>query len=457
MHGSSDTVRNGLMKESTFDLKRKVSNPDLSVPIQNIPSQPPPVPNRPASYTPSTHDSLNVLNNLDTVRNYGSAADELETTGIHYHIPDFPEYLAALNSATGGTRSRPSNSLSNAPSLPRLPSNSSSDSQSGHKAPWEFDFPNILGSYEDDKHRDNMAKHMPGFHSPVINTRPLVGRGSRSAANMASISSLPASENDDDLNGCHWDTLDWAPHPSLSNINEVTANEMIVSRPSSPPSYNNNERVPMLTAAAMTAMNSMTQVTNTIPDHDFMTDSEYVGETENELDFEDREDMPPDYADLPCYDQLLAQRDLNISYELPNNMSVHPNPYLPYYQDQDSTGEIQTEEEISNPSDEQNNVVDMAVAQHVAERASRQQPPGRVFLSPGYATSGEYTTDLEPLSHTSFIDDMSMSVGGYTSNASCSDISGLCEIEDSELNGSENEREDDENTPCLPSHIHTQV
>ena len=270
------------------------------------------------------------------------------------------------------------------------------------------------------------------------------------------------------VSGYHWDTSDWAPRPSLPNISEIPANEVADSSSSSPPSYDSNERVPTLAAATASAVDSMTQGISAIPDPDYMTDSEYVGETENEFDFDDREDLPPNYADLPSYDQLLSLRDLNESYELPQNLNVHPDQYLPYYHqnfDQDSLCGLQTEEEEENGnlSDEQNNEVDAAVAQSVAERTARRQPAGRVFLSPGYVTSGEYTTDIEPPSRTSYIDDMSMSVGGYTSNASCSDISGLCEIEDSEINASEDDNDDDddedndENSPCLPSHLHTQV
>ena len=273
--------------------------------------------------------------------------------------------------------------------------------------------------------------------------------------------------------GYHWDTSDWAPCPSLPNISEIPANEVADSSSSSPPSYDSNDHVPTLAAATASAVDSMTQGISAIPDPDYMTDSEYVGETENEFDFDDREDLPPDYADLPTYDHLLSLRDLNESYELPQNLNVHPDQYLPYYRqtfDQDSLGGLQTEgeedgegEENGNVSDEQNNEVDAAVAQSVAERTARRQPPGRVFLSPGYVTSGEYATDAEAPSRTSFVDDMSMSVGGYTSNASCSDISGLCEIEDSEINASEeddddgDDDDDDENSPCLPSHLHTQV
>lgn len=36
---NSQVMLNGMMKDASMDLKRKVSNPDLSVPIHNIPSQ----------------------------------------------------------------------------------------------------------------------------------------------------------------------------------------------------------------------------------------------------------------------------------------------------------------------------------------------------------------------------------------------------------------------------------
>ena len=58
---------------------------------------PPPIPTRPASYTPSTHDSVNTLNNFDTVHNYGSAADDLENLHIYS-----PEFLKNLTSGGGG-------------------------------------------------------------------------------------------------------------------------------------------------------------------------------------------------------------------------------------------------------------------------------------------------------------------------------------------------------------------
>ena len=55
---------------------------------------PPPVPARPASYTPSVAESMNTLNNygMDAARNYGSAGDDLQdipTIKGPIEIPDF--------------------------------------------------------------------------------------------------------------------------------------------------------------------------------------------------------------------------------------------------------------------------------------------------------------------------------------------------------------------------------
>lgn len=88
-----------------------------------------------------------MLNNLDSVRNYGSAADELQVTGLRHHIPDFTEYLQSCAS-TSAQQPRSSNTLV-VPvfSCPPL-SVPGSDTESIQKAPWEFEYPNILGNYE---------------------------------------------------------------------------------------------------------------------------------------------------------------------------------------------------------------------------------------------------------------------------------------------------------------------
>lgn len=61
---------------------------------------PPPVPTRPASYTPSVGDSVNTLNtfnNLDSFRDYGSAGDELESMGTVHQPIVIPEFLTNVD------------------------------------------------------------------------------------------------------------------------------------------------------------------------------------------------------------------------------------------------------------------------------------------------------------------------------------------------------------------------
>lgn len=98
--------------------------------------QPPPVPDRPASYTPSARDSINTLNNFDHLRSctYGSAADDLE------HAPNIPYNLEYLQ-----TFAPPRSVASIQPTVTGQPPQSDSDSV--QKEPWEFACQNILQNY----------------------------------------------------------------------------------------------------------------------------------------------------------------------------------------------------------------------------------------------------------------------------------------------------------------------
>lgn len=72
----------------------------MSVGVISLQREPPQCPPRPASYTPSSNNepanygtaAAVALNNLDTLRSYGSAGDELE------NFP--PDYLRNLNRTT---------------------------------------------------------------------------------------------------------------------------------------------------------------------------------------------------------------------------------------------------------------------------------------------------------------------------------------------------------------------
>lgn len=121
--------------------------------------QGPPIPQRPASYTPSATEPTYIpLNNLDTIRSYGSAADELETYPM-LGIASFnssavgslaghnnPDYLPNLN-RSGGVNSPTSGST--LPSSPLLMPNHDglSDTDSLRKPCWSDVEPNLKGTY----------------------------------------------------------------------------------------------------------------------------------------------------------------------------------------------------------------------------------------------------------------------------------------------------------------------
>ena len=102
---------------------------------KNPPSpKPPPVPDRPASYTPSGHESINTLNNFDCLRNYGSAADELE------NIPNIPPYRAEYLQTFAPPRTVAS-------IQPTRPGSQLLDTDPIQKGDWEAACQNILQNY----------------------------------------------------------------------------------------------------------------------------------------------------------------------------------------------------------------------------------------------------------------------------------------------------------------------
>ncbi|XP_022108017.1 protocadherin Fat 1-like isoform X2 [Acanthaster planci] len=120
--------------------KRDSKGSDYGYPPSPPSPRPPPLPDRPASYTPSNHNSLN---NLDTDR---------------YGYDDSQAY-----------HGQP---ISQQPSLPPLPSNSASDSDSIAKPAWEFDAPSTHESYADGR---DSAKNAPiSAHHPLQHSHPCI-------------------------------------------------------------------------------------------------------------------------------------------------------------------------------------------------------------------------------------------------------------------------------------------
>ncbi|XP_033742919.1 LOW QUALITY PROTEIN: protocadherin Fat 1-like [Pecten maximus] len=445
-HNSEE--RDMMLRGMKDDKKCKVSSFDLpSLHMQNIPPspRPPPVPNRPVSYTPSNHaDSLNTLNNFDTVRNYGSAADDLEN--CHTNIPYHDHYFQTFAPPP------PRSTASMAPSLPPPPpSNPPSDTDSIQKVPWENEFPNMLENHEEKKHPEKFSG-IPRYAHPM-------------GPDATSFSSLPVSESEDEPaarrkknKDYHWDASDWAPRPSLPNISEVPMKEVPDSPRSSPHSNDSNTHV----SSFIQPPPCMTESGGMYTDPELL-ESEYVGDSEyaeNEYDTDDHGyPSPPDYHQilgLPPFPEIDEQGGgQEDPYHLPqHNLHMHPDQYLPnhsFSQSHEQVGETGNdpptypEVEVSDVSDTEDNE---SVVQYGFPSSSMGRRPR--------AQEGEYNPDYGQ-SAASMIDNMSVSVGGYTStNASCSDISGLCEIEDSEVNLSEDDSAD-ELTPLNTEQLHTVV
>lgn len=379
-HSRSCLADNVIRNSAHDELKsHKLSNTELHLP-QRCPSpQPPPVPNRPASYTPSNHDSVNTLNNFDAVRNYGSAADQLENP---HNIPVYTfDHLQTFTPY-------PRNCASIAPSLPPPPpSNSASDTDSIQKPHWDSDYPNILENYPE----------------------------------------------------CyHWDTSDWAPNSALPNISELPVKEVLDSPSSSPQSNDSNTHVDPP---------NMEDVNDAEMD-DHENDSEYVGDsecTENFDDMEENEDPNADYRPAPNFQHFLG--------------------LVPFVDDEDNQHGPQNHHPNIMPDFgqiRQNGILDNWPAPPGPENGndgnnSDEDENGEPYPLPRHFRPRLPVDDYEH-SAASMIDDMSVSFGGYTStNASCSDISGLCDIEDSEMNLSDESDTELHPAKFSSAHLHTQV
>ena len=217
------------------------------------------------------------------------------------------------------------------------------------------------------------------------------------------------------------------------------------------------------------------------PEETEYIDSEYIGDSEyaeNECGEEDEmlgeEPQEEDYPDPPNFEQILANMHEGLPYEenfdsMPRNnaaknYNLHPNKYLPTHTIADSA---QGSRESFNKQDEEDNGNADNIARDDDDDVIHYgfpRPGKKPDFYSGY-TSNLESQDLD-YGTLSGIDNMSVSMGGYTStNASMSDISGLCEIDDSEVNLGDNDSNDELEASAKllakysksNSHTHTQV
>ncbi|KAJ8918141.1 hypothetical protein NQ315_011598 [Exocentrus adspersus] len=182
---------------SEFKRGSKLSN--LEVNQRDMPICPP----RPVSYTPSSQNdpiyncATVMLNNLDTLRSYGSAGDELE------NVP--PDYVKNLN------RSTPQGCVGN-----------HCDSE---KTTWAEQM-HLASSIGDNKPK---SKNDYKISSPVNCDVPnrLYGGRSNTISNIRPNGSICTDDDQRSMGSYHWDCSDWARHSqTLPNITEVPGSEI---------------------------------------------------------------------------------------------------------------------------------------------------------------------------------------------------------------------------------------
>ncbi|KAF8791564.1 Fat-like cadherin-related tumor suppressor [Argiope bruennichi] len=207
--GANDfMLKNTIIEKDNVKRVSKISNLDATFTT-------PPLPPRPASYTPSTQESLSVLAKFDTVRSYGSAAEDLEDNSLRYGGQLFQNISTHKSSH-----------VSVPPSLTPPPP-SSSDSDSLLKAGWETDLNSSKEKIYEDKIQNNLnpvVVNLPDEldkHQKLSTITPydsvVDSSGSENNLDNKPVTP-PLPVRDVSVKGYLWDISDWAsPDHSVNN------------------------------------------------------------------------------------------------------------------------------------------------------------------------------------------------------------------------------------------------
>ncbi|XP_068085238.1 fat-like cadherin-related tumor suppressor homolog [Anabrus simplex] len=347
---------------------------------------PPPCPPRPASYTPSSNNEPTpvVYNNLDTLRSYGSAGDELE------NVP--PDYLRNLNRSTPVP---PVSSHNNPASL---------DSASIHKPSWAEAVEQIqMGTYSDSNKIKNDLKRaiLPDLPRGMVVTSRACPGGT-SATSVSSIDDDPRL-----LGGYHWDCSDWVNRSQnpLPNITEVPGSEV----PDSSSFHSNESNESNTHHGTMTLPPAVLGPIDPARDIETLNEdqeSEYVGDSECGTEY-------PDSPNLQSCNMLDSGGE-EYHFNTANSYLRHPNSYLPRY-----NINSETEAEHNNNS---NNLDD-------TDDEEEEVVPY------GFPSARRRKGDDEDGSVITVLGERASLLGGCTSNSDLS--TNLCDIEDSEFESSE--------------------
>ncbi|XP_014600494.1 PREDICTED: fat-like cadherin-related tumor suppressor homolog isoform X3 [Polistes canadensis] len=385
--------------EHEFKRSSKLSN------LEVIQREPPQCPPRPASYTPSSNNEPTAygntaavaLNNLDTLRSYGSAGDELENfppdylRNLNRTTPVPPPSLTLTNSVVGGNPT-------------------SSDTDSLHKPTWQEQMQ--LASFITDttKIKNDLKRASPVV--PELTTGGLLLNSARRTPHGGgtSIASLTSIEDDPRIvGGYHWDCSDWV-RPSqnpLPNITEIPGSEVPDSS-----SFHSNESNESNTHQ-LSSMHGPIDQTRDIETLNEDQESEYVGDSECGTEFSERYHHCTETQRLNPLD---SGGEGEYKYKGSESYLRHPNSYLPHYNihtdTENETNPLNGRLSTLESDEEEDDVVPYGFPSTRRNRCHKGDEVDEI---------GSVITTLE---------ERNSLLGGATSNSDLS--TNLCEIDDSE-------------------------
>ncbi|KAK0095182.1 hypothetical protein PV326_009029, partial [Microctonus aethiopoides] len=383
--------------EHEFKRSSKLSN------LEVIQREPPQCPPRPASYTPSSNNEPTsygtsaavALNNLDTLRSYGSAGDELE------NFP--PDYLRNLNRST--PIPNPTLTLAN----PVGGNATGSDTDSLHKPNWQDQM--HLASFISDtpKIKNDLKRTSPVV--PELTTGGLLLNSTRRiphGGGTTSVTSLSSIEDDPRIvGGYHWDCSDWVrPNQNpLPNITEVPGSEVPDSS-----SFHSNESNESNTHQ-LPSMHGPIDPSRDISTLNEDQESEYIGDSECGTEFSEHY-----CSEAQRLNPLDSGGEGEYKYKDSDSYLRHPNSYLPHYN-------IHTDTE-----NEMNPLNGRLSTLESDEEEDDVVPYGFPSIRRNRICKGDDTDDIGSVITT--LEERNSLLGGGTSNSDLS--TNLCEIDDSE-------------------------